>query len=70
MNVAKLREMLEGVDDDLIVVLEGGDHTYYQAGSVGEAHAEKDKHNTLYMWYGDEHMEEGSEKVKVFYVAG
>lgn len=70
MNVAKLRKMLEDVDDDLLVVLEGGDHTYYEADSAGETHAERDEHDTLYWWYSDDHMVEDSTKVKVFYVAG
>ena len=61
MNVAKLREILEGVDGDIPVVRAGGDHELYEIDYARPGHAEKTDF-TMYEYYGDEHMQGGTKE--------
>lgn len=71
MNVAKLRELLEGVDGDIPVVRVGGDHELYEIDYAHESHAEQVQEGRfmgdMYEYYGDEHMQGGT-KVDVFVI--
>lgn len=69
MNVAKLREVLEGIDGDIPVVRAGGDHELFEIDYARASHAEKidSPFSDMYEYYGDEHMQ-GGIKVDVFLI--
>lgn len=66
MTVGGLKKMLEGLDDSMIVVTEGSDHSYnYSDAVVTEAWMCLDKPNRghLYEYYGAEYAGEGEGQV-------
>lgn len=69
MNVKQLKEKLEGLPDDVLVVTHGSDHSYNKVRYVGVCDAE-DYRGDLFEYYSDEDMvDERSKKVKVFLVS-
>lgn len=65
MTVGKLKEILEGLDDDMLVVAHGSDHSYIKIDYCGEVSAECSR-GDYYEFYNKQNMREGGEEVKVF----
>jgi hypothetical protein len=54
MTAGELKKKLELVDDDVVVVTHGSDHSYNTAGYCGPAPAELSRRCRYYEWYGKE----------------
>lgn len=66
MTVGQLKKRLKDVDDDILVVRSGPDHSYFETyGTLGKAESNE---GGYYEYYGDEHMSEDSVVIDVFII--
>ena len=65
MNSKLLKSVLTDDLDADVVVVEGCDHHYNEAGVSTRVEAERTKDGRFIQYFGDEHMEEDSTKVFV-----
>ena len=69
MNVGQLRKALEGVDDDVLLVVPGSDHSYREA-RVQQDKAEVFEGGYLGEYFGEEYASEDRLSVKPVLVVG
>ena len=66
MTVGQLKKRLKDVDNDVLVVRSGHDHSYCETyGTLGLAESNE---GGYYEYYGDEHMGEDSVVIDVFII--